>query len=80
MDYDLVCLGVPLAYVAREADGTSWRAREKSVLILCYVLPLCVRTVNLRAGLPLAPPLLACLLAVVAVRAVRPAAHAPTMA
>lgn len=80
MDYDLVCLGVPLAYVAREADGTSWRAREKFVLILCYVLPLCVRTVNLRAGLPLAPPLLACLLAVVAVRAVRPAAHAPTMA
>jgi hypothetical protein len=80
MDYDLVCLGVPLAYVAREAAGNVWRPSEKLALILCYVLPLCVRTLNLRAGLPLAPPVLACLLGVVVARALRPVAHTASLA
>jgi hypothetical protein len=43
---------------------------------VCYVLPLFVRTVNLRAGVPLAPPLLACLLGAVALRVLRPARQA----
>jgi hypothetical protein len=78
MDYDLVCLGVPLAFVACEAAGSAGSASEKIVLTLCYVLPLCVRTVNLRVGLPLAPPLLAWLLAVVISRARRlPSGHVP---
>ena len=68
MDYDLVCLGIPLAYIVRDADRTGWRRAEIPVLILCYVLPLCVRTINLRTGVPLAPPCLAALLAVLALR------------
>jgi hypothetical protein len=78
MDYDLVCLGVPLAYVAREGSGSHWRAPEKLILILCYGLPLCVRTVNLRGGVPLAPPLIACLFGVLALRAMR--SHRPALA
>jgi hypothetical protein len=76
MDYDLVCLGVPLAYVARAAAGSVWRAPDTLILVLCYVLPLFVRTVNLRAGLPLAPPLLACLLGCVVLRTCRTQAAA----
>lgn len=65
MDYDLVCLGVPMAWLAGEVEG----GLEKGVLVACYLLPLVVRGVNLSVGIPLGPLLQAALLALVAARA-----------
>ena len=65
-DYDLAILAVPLAYVFREArlSGTflPW---EKTVLGLCFLLPLVARMLSMNLYLPVTPPLVACLLAVV---------------
>ncbi|MDQ2804128.1 MAG: DUF2029 domain-containing protein, partial [Pseudomonadota bacterium] len=40
LDYDLVCLSLPLAWVAAEARRTGWRPWEKIVVLAAYVLPL----------------------------------------
>ncbi len=73
MDYDLVCLGVPLAWLAAAAAPGHWRAWEKTAATAAFLLPLFARGLNLAAGVPLAPPLLGGFLAVVACRAARPA-------
>ena len=68
LDYDLVCLALPIAWVADEAQRTRWLPWEKSVLLAAYVLPLVSRLVA-TLGLPLAPAVLLSLLLVVARRA-----------
>ncbi len=68
MDYDLVCLGLPMAWLAGEAVKDGWRSWEKIVLLGSYMLPLFARGMNVTLGLPLAPPLLAALLCVVILR------------
>ena len=76
MDYDLVCLALPIAWVAQQALRTQWLAWEKIVLLAAYVLPLISRQFGMM-GLPIAPFVLTSLLLVVARRAslsVRPAA------
>jgi hypothetical protein len=72
MDYDLVCLGVPMAWLAAQGVRHGWRDWEKIVLAALYVYPLVARTLNLRAGLPLTPALLLALLALVCRRAMSP--------
>ncbi|KQW81847.1 glycosyltransferase family 87 protein [Brevundimonas sp. Root1279] len=69
LDYDLLLLAVPLAWLFREAtkdpgrDG--WRDWEKAALVAGFVLPVVSRSLAMAAGLPVAPlvvlGLLACL-------------------
>jgi hypothetical protein len=78
MDYDLVCLAVPMAWLARSATRDGWRDWEKLLLggLYVYMVPLVGRSLNLRAGLPLAPLLLAALLALVVARSLKSSAAA----
>jgi len=62
MDYDLVCLGVPLAWIFAEASRTVWLPWEKSALIAAYLFPLAARWLNIHAHLPLTPLVTAALL------------------
>ena len=68
MDYDLACLGLPLAWVVSRAQCNGWRPWEKSVALAVFVAPLVLRMINVHLGLPLAPFLLAALLAIVFAR------------
>lgn len=71
LDYDLVCLAVPLAFVAASAQRTGWRPWEKITLLLAYVLPMLSRPLAM-SGAPVGPLVLAALLAVMARRAGAP--------
>ncbi len=64
MDYDLVCLGVPMAWLASCGVRRGWRPWEKSLLALLYVLPVVVRHVNIELGVPVGPVALAGMMAV----------------
>jgi hypothetical protein len=68
MDYDLVCLAVPMAWLAGRALDTGWRPWEKTVLLAAYLLPLVVRWLGVHAHLSLAPFVLAALFALVVAR------------
>ena len=72
LDYDLVCLALPIAWVAAEAQRTGWRPWEKGVLLAAYALPLASRPLAVLGGVPIAPVVLAALLLVVARRASQP--------
>jgi hypothetical protein len=69
LDYDLVCLSLPLAWVVAEAQRTGWYPWEKITLLLAFGLPLFSRTVAMGLGLPLAPCILGAFLLVVIRRA-----------
>jgi hypothetical protein len=69
MDYDLVCLGLPMAWIAGEAMRDGWRPWEKLTLLACFVVPLFARGINLGFGVPLAPLCLAGLLGCMVSRA-----------
>jgi hypothetical protein len=72
-DYDLVCLGVPMAWIAGSGSVRGWRAWEKLLLCALLLFPLEARNCNAHLGLPLTPFLVALLLACVIARA----RHAP---
>lgn len=72
LDYDLVMLALPMAWLLASAQRTGFRPWEKVVLFVVFVAPLFVRTIALRLGIPLGPPVLAALLLVVAGRAFFP--------
>lgn len=69
LDYDLVCLALPLAWVTAQAQRTGFLPWERLVLLAGYVLPLVSRELALYLGVPLAPLVIAALLLVVARRA-----------
>ncbi len=69
MDYDLVCLTVPLACLATQATRTGWRSWEKLVASAAYLIPFGARTLSMD-GAPLTPILLWCLLALTTRRAI----------
>jgi hypothetical protein len=69
MDYDLVCVALPLAWVMAEAQRTAWLPWEKIVLLAAYAVPLFARPVALATNVSLTPPVLLALFAVVARRA-----------
>lgn len=71
LDYDLMILAVPIAWMVREGVRGGFAPWEKSVLFAAFVLPLVSRVVALRTGVPLGPPVVLALLAVVARRAGR---------
>ncbi|MEO5372904.1 MAG: DUF2029 domain-containing protein [Alphaproteobacteria bacterium] len=75
LDYDLVMLILPLAWMAREIVEHGALPWEKTVLAAVWLLPLVARTVALYPGLPLTPLGLVALVVVIMRRAaVRPAA------
>ena len=69
LDYDLLLLAVPLAWLFREATLGGWRDWEKAALLAGFALPLVSRPLALAVGLPLAPLVVLALLACVARRA-----------
>lgn len=74
LDYDLTVLAVPLAAMAAAMARDGARRWDMPVLVATVAMTLLVRPLALRAGVPIAPPVVACLLlAMVArVRSARP--------
>ncbi len=68
MDYDLVCFGVPLAAIAAQAQQSSWRAWEKPVLLVAYAMPLGARLLNVGLHIPIVPPVVLGVLAILWMR------------
>jgi hypothetical protein len=71
LDYDLVILALPIAWLVRAGGATGFRPWEKTVLAATWVLPLVARPAGFALGLPLTPPLLAVLLGLILARAFR---------
>ena len=65
LDYDLVIMALPLAWTMAEAQRFGWQPWEKLTVLAAYALPLIARPIAMSAGIPLAPLVLAGLLAVV---------------
>ena len=61
LDYDLVILAAPMAWLVSEGARTGFRDWEKTTLAAAFVLPAVSRTVASTAHLPLAPFVLAAL-------------------
>ena len=55
LDYDYVCLALPIAWVAAEALRTGWQPWEKLVLLGAYVLPMLARPLGMTLHLPVGP-------------------------
>jgi alpha-1,2-mannosyltransferase len=68
LDYDLVLLAIPLAWLFAEGRRTGFAPYEKVVMLAAYALPLFSRAMAESFGLPLAPLVIAALFAVVARR------------
>lgn len=71
-DYDMVVLGVAIAFLAAEAVATGWRPWEKSVLALAYMSPLVARGVAESSGFSLGLVAIAAVWALAMRRAVTP--------
>jgi hypothetical protein len=69
MDYDLVVMLIPGAWIAASAQQSGWRPWEKSLLAVLYVFPLAARALGVALAVQPAPLLLAGLLAITASRA-----------
>jgi len=72
-DYDLVCLSLPMAWLARCAARDGWRPWEKTVLAALYGGAVAARLVNVNFGIPFMPILIAALLALTVQRGLAPA-------
>jgi hypothetical protein len=68
LSYDLAALALPVAWVAAQAERTGWLPWERLGLLAAYVLPLATLVAG-RLGLPIAPLVVAGLLAIVLRRA-----------
>jgi len=69
MDYDLVVLALPIAWLAMAGRRSGFLPWEKSLLALVWMLPLFARSLAGRAMIPLAPLAMLLLLADIARRA-----------
>ena len=70
LDYDLVILAAPLAWMVSEGMRTGFRDWEKTGLAAAFVLPAVSRTLATQIHLPLAPFVLAGLFALILRRGV----------
>jgi hypothetical protein len=61
LDYDLIILALPIAWLAGEGLATGFRPWEKPVLALAWLLPLIARPIGGAAHVPLAPVVVAAL-------------------
>ncbi len=75
MDYDLVCLAVPMAWLVSRGVAAGWLGYEKIMLVLCFVLPLAARNGNLAIGVSVMPVALAALLCVIVARVKQEGKH-----
>lgn len=73
LDYDLVLLAIPLAWMARDSLGGGFLAWEKTVLVAAFILPAVSRSLANYACVPAAPVVVVALLALVVRRATRSA-------
>ena len=79
LDYDLVILALPIAWLAADGLKRGFLPWEKLTLAAVWLLPLVARLAGLGLSLPLTPPLLMILLLVIYRRARSPIpAHAPS--
>ncbi|QUD86753.1 glycosyltransferase family 87 protein [Phenylobacterium montanum] len=62
LDYDLVLLAIPLAWLAAEGLKTGFRPWEKLILAAGFLLPALSRTLAAGVGLPLSPLVIAAVL------------------
>jgi alpha-1,2-mannosyltransferase len=69
LDYDLVLLAIPLAFLAREGARLGFRPYEKIILLAAVVLPAVSRSIAGHLGLPLGPLVIAAVLVLVLRRA-----------
>ena len=74
LDYDLMLLALPLAWLVREQAGREQAGRgalpwERTAMLAAFVLPLIGRLAAGGLGVPLGPPIVFALLLVVARRA-----------
>jgi len=69
LDYDLVCLAFPMAWVLTQAQRSGWLPWEKSALLMAYVMPFFGRPMAFATHLPVGPLVLGSLLVVVVRRA-----------
>jgi hypothetical protein len=69
LDYDLMLLALPLAWLVREQAKGVVLPWERTAMLAAFVLPLVSRLAAARMGLPLGPPIIFALLLVVARRA-----------
>lgn len=71
MDYDLVILALPIAWIALEGRRTGFLTWEKSLLAFVWTLPLFARSLAGHALIPVAPLAMLLLLADIARRALQ---------
>jgi hypothetical protein len=69
LDYDLVLLAIPLAWIARDSLGGGFLSWEKAVLIAAFILPAVSRSLATYTSVPAAPLVLVAVLALVLRRA-----------
>jgi hypothetical protein len=69
MDYDLVLLALPIAWLSLDGLRRGFLPFDKSIITFAWMLPMFARTLAINHGIPLATPLLLVLLAVSARRA-----------
>ena len=72
MDYDLVILALPIAWIAIEGRRSSFLAWEKSLLAFVWLMPLFARSIAGRAMIPIAALAIVLLLADISRRAMSP--------
>jgi hypothetical protein len=63
--YDLAILALPLAWLGWEAHRGDWTGREKISLVIGWLLPFLSPVISVKAGIPVAPIILALLLYIV---------------
>ncbi|HXZ15096.1 MAG TPA: hypothetical protein VEH77_03845, partial [Roseiarcus sp.] len=63
LDYDLMLIAIPLAWLAGEGRRTGFLPWEKAGLIAGFLLPLVSRLAATAVGLPLGPPTMAAVFA-----------------
>jgi alpha-1,2-mannosyltransferase len=73
MDYDLVILALPIAWLAIEGIRSGFMPWEKSLLVLAWLLPLFARSIATGLLIPVAPLAMLLVLADIARRAAAPA-------
>ena len=71
LDYDLVVLAVPIAFMTRQGAEEGYRPYEKPLLAALWLLPLLARILG-GYSLPVTPPLLIALMGVCLMRAFSP--------
>ncbi len=80
LDYDLLLLAIPLAWLVRQGAAAGFLPWERMLIFAACLTPLVSRLFAGALGVPLAPVLVTCLVAVLLRRELHPLAAQPTRA